>query len=318
MANIARFEWRRRGAASRRLLSASDAAGFVFLLAGVFCAGTTSGFELQKAARNVASPVAALPAGRTKASLGSVPLAASLSAPSLPSGGGPVSAADRQVSWKLMIPNVLSDQKLIWLFPIHVAQGHHWKPALGFVAGTAALVALDPHDSSYFRTTKAFTGFNTAFSGRNTSLGLTLVPLSFYAVALARHRKYDQQTALLVGEAVIDSELLTTVMKSVDRRLRPRDVPPSSGFNDTFFESRGGGLLSGRGSFPSGHEIAAFSIATVFAKRYARHRWVPWVAYGLAAAVGFSRISLRAHFPSDVFAGAVLGYGISNYVVLRR
>ncbi len=46
-------------------------------------------------------------------------------------------------------------------------------------------------------------------------------------------------------------------------------------------------------------------------------RWVPWVAYGLATLVGFSRISLQAHFPSDVFAGAVLGHLVSRYVVLR-
>ena len=58
----------------------------------------------------------------------------------------------------------------------------------------------------------------------------------------------------------------------------------------------------GPGGFPSGHTIAAFSIATVFAERYHRHRWVPWTAYGLAGLIGFSRVTLQAHFPSDVFA----------------
>jgi len=59
-------------------------------------------------------------------------------------------------------------------------------------------------------------------------------------------------------------------------------------------------------------------MATIIAERYRRHRWVPWVAYGLATLVGFSRITLQAHFPSDIFAGAVLGYAISHYVVLRN
>jgi membrane-associated phospholipid phosphatase len=69
---------------------------------------------------------------------------------------------------------------------------------------------------------------------------------------------------------------------------------------------------------PSGHTIAAFSIATVFARRYGNHRWVPFVAYGLAGVVGFSRMTLSAHFASDVFMGAALGYSISRFAVLRQ
>jgi PAP2 superfamily len=284
---------------SRRLLPAGGTVGLVLLLAAVSSAGATSGFEFPNVAQTDQG-------------------AASPSAPSLPSGGGPVPAADRQVSWKLMTPNVLSDQKSIWLFPAQLGRGRHWKPAAGFAAETAALVALDPHVASYFRGARAFAGFNSIISGRNATALMTAVPLSFYAIGVAGHDKYAQNTALLVGEAVVDSEMMTQVVKSVDRRLRPADVPPPRGFSDTFFEGKSGGFLSGKGSFPSGHEIAAFSVATVFARRYRRHRWVPWVAYGLAVAIGFSRVSLQSHFASDVFAGAVLGYSISNYVVLRR
>jgi membrane-associated phospholipid phosphatase len=76
--------------------------------------------------------------------------------------------------------------------------------------------------------------------------------------------------------------------------------------------------LRGHGSFPSGHTIAAFSIATVVARRYGNHRWVPYAAYGMAALVGFSRLSLSAHFLSDVFMGGALGYSISRFTVLRQ
>jgi membrane-associated phospholipid phosphatase len=34
--------------------------------------------------------------------------------------------------------------------------------------------------------------------------------------------------------------------------------------------------------------------------------------------VGFSRVSLSAHFVSDVFMGGMLGYSISRVVVLRQ
>ncbi len=182
---------------------------------------------------------------------------------------------------------------------------------------TAGLVALDPHDTPYFRRTASFGDFNKVASGRNTALGTAIFPLTFYALGLARKDSYAQQTALLAGEAAADAEILTTVMKNVDRRLRPSDIPPNGDFSHTWFKSHGV-ALSGRGSFPSGHTIAAFSIATVFAERYRRRRWVPWVAYGAASLVGFSRVTLQSHFPSDVFAGAVLGYTLSHHVVLRR
>jgi membrane-associated phospholipid phosphatase len=70
---------------------------------------------------------------------------------------------------------------------------------------------------------------------------------------------------------------------------------------------------------PSGHAIAAFSVATVMARRYGKqHKWLPFVAYGLAGVVGFSRMSLSAHYLSDVFVGGALGYGISRFAVLRE
>ena len=223
---------------------------------------------------------------------------------------------DRAVSWKLLVPNTLNDQKKIWSFPAQVVRGHHWKPALAFVGGTAGLVALDPSEAPYFHNTSSFHGFNQVFSSGHTGIGMAAVPATFYAVALFRHKTYDQNTSLLAGEAVLDSEILAEVMKSTSRRVRPAEAAQGDGFSDTFTDGKGG-LFNGQGSFPSGHTIAAFSIATVFATRYARHRWVPWLAYGLAASVAFSRVTLQKHFTSDVFAGAVLGYTISRYVALQ-
>ena len=229
----------------------------------------------------------------------------------------PLAPADRKISWKLLFPNVLHDQKPIWLFPKTVAQGHHLKPTIAIISATAVLVALDPHDAPSFRRTQAFSGFNEGLSGRNTAIGTAIFPVAFYLTGLARKDAYAQRTALLAGEAVADAEILTTVMKSIDRRLRPSDIPPHGNFSDTWFRGRGP-ASSGRGSFPSGHTIAAFSIATIFCDRYPKPRWHCWAAYGLASLVGFSRVTLQSHFPSDVFAGGALGYVIGHYVVLRR
>jgi len=234
--------------------------------------------------------------------------------PSSPASS-PSPSPERSVSWMKLGPNILHDQKEIWLFPVSVARGHHLKPVLILTGITAGLVAgVDNPSGRYFQQTQAFSGFNNVFSGKNTSIAMFAVPSAVYGIGLLRKDSYAQHTFLLAGEAVIDSEILTTVMKDIDRRLKPVEVSPNGSFADTWFQAHQGSLVRGIGSFPSGHEIAAFSVATVFADRYPKYKWV---AYGLAVLVGFSRVSLQAHHPSDVFAGAVLGYAVSHYTVLR-
>jgi membrane-associated phospholipid phosphatase len=230
----------------------------------------------------------------------------------------PSTPEERPVSFKKLVPNLLSDQKRIWLFPVQPAQGHYWMPALGVLAVTAGLVAADPQTAPYFRNTHSFGAFNSVFSARNTAIGTALAPASLYVAGLLRKNSYAKSTALLAGEAVGDSEILTTVLKDIDGRLRPAAVPSNGNYSDTWFD-RQGSILRGNGSFPSGHTIAAFSVATVMARRYGRHNhWVSIAAYGAAAAVGFSRITLSSHFPSDVFMGAALGYSIGRFAVLRQ
>jgi membrane-associated phospholipid phosphatase len=224
---------------------------------------------------------------------------------------------EREISWRQLVPNMVQDQKRIWLFPVSVAHGNHLKPLLAITAVTAGFVAIDEHNAKYFRNTQTFSGFNKVVSGSNASLGMEIFPAAFYAIGLARKDSYAQHTVLLAGEAVLDSEILTSVMKDIDRRFRPASVPPNGDFSHSWFKETHGSYLGGVGSFPSGHTIAAFSIATVFAKRYPNPRWHVWLAYGLASMIGFSRVSLQSHFSSDVFAGAALGYAIAHYVVLR-
>jgi membrane-associated phospholipid phosphatase len=168
----------------------------------------------------------------------------------------------------------------------------------------------------HLRNTTAFHEFDEIFSGANTGIVTALVPATFYVYGLVRKNSYAEQTALLAGEAYVDSMIPHVAMKLVSRRLRPNAVPATSDYSDTFFKSHVSPLGKGS-SFPSGHAAAIFSVATVVAERYRHHRWVPWVMYGLAGAISFSRVPTFAHFPSDVFMGAVLGYTITRFDVLR-
>ena len=73
----------------------------------------------------------------------------------------------------------------------------------------------------------------------------------------------------------------------------------------------------GSTSFPSGHTTAAFAAATVFAQEYKDRLWVPILSYSAASLIGLSRITENAHWASDVFAGAALGY-VTGLQVVRN
>lgn len=224
---------------------------------------------------------------------------------------------DRPVSLKMLLPNLLNDQERIWTFPGRLVHGQDWVPTSAFLGTTAALFALDPTEAPYFRRSSAFSGFNHIFTGNATAIGTITAPALLYATGLVRKDSKMQHTALLAAEAVADAEVVTTFLKDATKRARPADIPLRGNYYDSWFESRGS-FVRGNGSFPSGHAIAAFSVATIVARRYGNHRWVPFAAYGMAALVGFSRLSLSAHFASDVFAGGALGYSIARFAVLRQ
>jgi len=238
--------------------------------------------------------------------------------PSTPPGNvsGPGATKDPEISWKHLPMRVLEDQKDLWLFPTQLARGKHWVPTLAIVGVTGVLIATDPHDEPFFRNKRAFDETSEIFSTTNTGIVEAGVPVVIYVTGLLRHDSYTQQTAILAGEAYLDSAIPHVVIKLISRRLRPSAVPPNQDFRDTFFQSKVG-ILGKGSSFPSGHAAGAFSIATVIARRYGEHKWVPWVAYGVAGLISFSRVPDMAHFPSDVFLGAALGYTITRFDVFR-
>lgn len=225
-------------------------------------------------------------------------------------------ASERQVSWRSLPMDFLHDQKGIWLFPLQLGKGHYWLPTLAVAGGTAGLIIADPHVMPYFRSHQGnLDDVNDVFDAQITTATVIAIPTTLMIAGYARHDDYQVGTALLSAEAYADSAVVDLAVKAITRRQRPSDVPPGAPFTNTFFA---GGKSPFKGSsFPSGHAAGAFSVATVIASRYHNHRWVPWVMYGMATAVSFSRVTTLAHFPSDVFLGAALGYTITRFQVLK-
>ena len=223
---------------------------------------------------------------------------------------------DGVLTWKEMPGRFAHNQKEIWLSPLQLAKGRGWIPTLAVVGGTAGLIEADPHIMPYFRDNASnLDGLNDVFNEWITTGEVVALPVSLLLVGHKRHDTYMTSTAMLAGEAYADSAIVDLAIKAVTRRERPSDVPAGDSFNNTFFKS---GISPFKGSsFPSGHAAGAFSVTTVVATQYKNHNWVPWVAYGFATAVGLSRITTLAHFPSDVFLGAALGYTTTRFQVLR-
>lgn len=96
------------------------------------------------------------------------------------------------------------------------------------------------------------------------------------------------------------SGLILSVVAPQMKALLPRYRPPSLFPYDIVLLVH---PLYG-GSFPSGHAMSSFAIATVIG---VRHRWAAPPAFTLAAIIGLSRISVGVHWPLDVIGGAIIG-----------
>ena len=57
-------------------------------------------------------------------------------------------------------------------------------------------------------------------------------------------------------------------------------------------------------SFPSSHAVNNFAVATFFYKLYPRYKWI---LFTIASLMAISRPYVGVHYPSDIFAGAIIG-----------
>jgi hypothetical protein len=102
----------------------------------------------------------------------------------------------------------------------------------------------------------------------------------------------------VTGVAIGVDAVLTYGLKYTVNRPRPAT---------TYWQVNGYGTETS-GSFPSGHTSVAFATATALSLKYTKW-YVVVPAFAWAGSVGYSRMNLGMHYPSDVVAGALLGAG---------
>jgi membrane-associated phospholipid phosphatase len=140
------------------------------------------------------------------------------------------------------------------------------------------------------------TSSSTYYISAGVGLGTLIYGLTGDDVTVKQH---SYELFLNYGISTLTSE----VLKISINRTRPADRYPGEIFVSSPVHGQ---------SFPSGHATLAFSTATALSLEYPK--WYVIVpAYLWAGSVGYSRLYLGKHYPSDVLGGAVIGIG-SGYI----
>ena len=124
-------------------------------------------------------------------------------------------------------------------------------------------------------------------------------PITMFAVGLInKDKKLQNQSYKVVGSLLINTAI-TQGLKYTINRARPYQDYPTIIFPDNKEKDA---------SFPSGHTSTAFALATSLSIQY--KKWYVIVpAFAWAISVGYSRMYLGEHYPTDVLAGATVGIG---------
>lgn len=203
------------------------------------------------------------------------------------------------------LKNILRDQKTIWTSPFRLRGADaKWLAPLG--GATAGLIATD-------RRTSAFVGRGGSLpvASRIVSLVGSVytaggVAAGFYLIGRVSNNRRARETGLLAAEALIDSGIVTKVLKFTTQRPRPN------------FDAGRGRFFKGGDSFPSGHASSAWAVATIVAYEYQDRPLIRYGAFAAATAVSLSRYAGRKHFLSDVLVGSAVGFGIGRFVYRKR
>lgn len=130
-------------------------------------------------------------------------------------------------------------------------------------------------------------------------------PIVMYSVGMIKKDNTIKKQAIFIGETFLVNAFVTTALKQVVKRQRPFDT----------YSDIDQAISASSYSFPSGHTSIAFATATSLSMAYPKW-YVITPSFIWAGAVGYSRMHLGVHYPSDVFAGAILGSG-SAYLTYK-
>jgi membrane-associated phospholipid phosphatase len=216
----------------------------------------------------------------------------------------PVTSPERD-----FLKNILRDQRAIWTSPFHLERDDaRWVVPLLVSTGaliatdrkTAGELAEDTDNRSRLRISR-----DISYIGSYYTTGA--LSAAFYLIGRSSRNARARETGVLGAEALINGVIVASALKAISQRPRPR------------VDNASGEFFDGGASFPSGHAISAWSMATIIAYEYGQHRPLLRVGvYGLATAISLARFTSQKHFLSDALVGSAIGYGIGRYVYRKH
>jgi hypothetical protein len=202
--------------------------------------------------------------------------------------------------FRKLLLNIAYDQADIFTSPFR-ANRHNALEWLIPLAAVGALIPADTHLADAFENSKG----QVRWGGRISDIGAsyTLIPIvaGSYIYGVWRDNPKGREIGVLGTETLLDSLIVVGITKEIFRRNRPDEKNP-------------GDFWGGGTSFPSGHAIQIWSIASLLDHEYKHKRIVGITAYSLAGIVSAARIAAQKHFASDVVAGGAMGWFIGRYV----
>src|SRR5215212_8774177 len=202
---------------------------------------------------------------------------------------------------KEFVKNILRDQKAIWTAPFHLQRvDAKWMIPAGI--GAIALATTDRITGDEIAESERQVKASRIVSYAGSVYGLGAVATTFYLIGRKKGDYRARETGILSAEALINSMIVSGALKEITQRARPLDGRERSEFFD------------GGNSFPSGHSMQVWSVATVIANEYHDRNLIKVAAYGIAGAVSVARFTEHKHYLSDVLVGSAAGYAIGRYV----
>jgi len=214
----------------------------------------------------------------------------------------------------------LKDAGEIWGYPLHI-RTRDILPITGLAVLTGFLIGNDESIRQAFMDYRSGHVWVKAVSPVLTNMG----SYGAWGIAAAfllfgRAGSKTLETGVLASSAILQSGILVTVLKGVFGRQRPSWEDGVDRWSGPvgFFDRFKSGNYGRYDSFPGGHSITAWSLATVIASQYRETVWLPILSYTTAAGVALSRVTEGKHWLSDCLVGSVLGYVIGRMVVLNH